>query len=164
MKKVPLKNYFILLFILVITVVVVLGAREFYYSRTEKQYTSIMNDFITEVKLEDLDDYTLENSPAVIFISNKKDSSLETQEKQYKDVLIEYDIKHLFVYLDTSVEEEEDILTKFNQKYNMKISNIDLPKLVVVDGGKIVDEYSTLDFNQAEVVNFLMENGVIERD
>ena len=120
-----------------------------------------MNSFVTEIKIDDLNGYTLENSPVVIFISDKLDSALEEKEVNYKDLLTKYSIQHLFVYLDVS---NEEILTKFNEKYSLELSLEKLPILVVIDEGKVVDYYSSLEYNSEDIVTFLEENEVIESD
>ena len=163
MRKVPMKNYFILILLLLITVGVVFFIKDIYQSHDDKKYVSIMNCFITEVKLDDLTDYTLENSPVVIFISDKNNSSLSVSENKYKDLLAEYDLQSLFVYLNVS-NNKEDILKKFNEKYQINLDDKALPIIVVIDEGRAVDLYSKEQFNKPEVINFLTENGVIESD
>lgn len=163
MRKVPAKNYLILLLLLVVTFGVVVFARDIYESRTKKQYTSIMNSFITEIKIDDLTDYTLENSPVVIYISDKTNVNLEDDEQKYKELLTDYNIQNYFVYLDTS-SQVDDIIALFENKYSIDIDDSELPNLVVIVEGKVVDIYSAKEFNKASTIEFLEKNEVIERD
>lgn len=163
MRKVPAKNYLLLLLLLVVTFCIVVFARDMYESRTKKQYTSIMNSFITEIKIDDLTDYTLENSPVVIYMSDKTNIELENDEQKYKELLTDYNIQNYFVYLDTS-NQVDDIITLFEKKYDIDINENELPNLVVIIDGKVVDIYSEKTFNKELIVEFLEKNEVIERD
>ena len=163
MRKIPAKNYLLLLLLLVVTVCVVLFAKDKYESRTKKQYTSIMNSFITEIKIDDLTDYTLENSPVVIYISDKTNVNLEMDEPKYKELLTDCNIQNYFVYLDTS-SQVDNIIALFEKKYDIDINENELPNLVVIIEGKVVDVYSEKTFNKDLIVEFLEKNEVIERD
>ena len=163
MRKIPAKNYLLLLLLLVVTVCVVLFAKDIYESRTKKQYTSIMNTFITEIKIDDLTDYTLENSPVVIYISDKTNVNLEMDEPKYKELLTDYNIQNYFVYLDTS-SQVDNIIALFEKKYDIDINENELPNLVVIIEGKVVDVYNEKTFNKDLIVEFLEKNEVIERD
>ena len=163
MREIPAKNYVLLVLLFAVTIVVVLFARNIYNSRSEKQYVSVMNDFITEIKVDDLNDYTLENSPVVIYISDKTNVSLEETEKKYKELLTDYNLQNYFVYLDVSTN-TVDVVTVFEEKYNVKLDSENLPNLVVIVDGKIIDLYTSDSFNRAEIITFLEKNEVIESD
>lgn len=163
MRKIPTKNYFILLILFVATAGIVFFACDIYESRTKKQYTSIMNSFITEIKLDDLNDYTLENSPVVIYISDKTNANLETDEKKYKEFLTEYNIQNYFVYLDVSGE-NIDVIKEFEERYDVDLNEECLPNLVVITESKNTELYSSNTFDKVNIVEFLEKNEVIERD
>ena len=99
MRKIPAKNYVLLVLLFVVTIAIVLFARNIYNSRSAKQYVSVMNDFITEIKVDDLNGYTLENSPVVIYISDKTNVSLEETEKKYKELLTNYNLQNYLFHL-----------------------------------------------------------------
>lgn len=163
MRKIPAKNYALLVALFVVTIAIVLFACDIYNSRSIKQYVSVMNDFITEVKLDDLNGYTLENSPVVIYISDKTDSSLKELEENYKELLTDYNLQTYFVYLDVSTN-SIDVVAVFEEKYGIKLDSDNLPNLVVITEGKVTDLYTSTEFNKAEIVTFLEKNEVIESD
>lgn len=163
MKKIPAKNYFLLLVLFVATAAIVFFAVDVYTSRTKKQYVSIMHSFITEIKLNDLNYYTIDNSPVVIYISDKTNRNFENSELEYKKLLTEYNIQNYFVYLDIS-NMELNIIEEFEKMYNVDIDNNNLPNLVVITEGKVTELYSSSIFNKPEIINFLEKNGVIESD
>jgi hypothetical protein len=163
MRKIPAKNYVLLGLLFAVTVGIVLFACEIYNSRSTKQYTSVMNSFITEIKVDDLSGYTLENSPVVIYISDKTDSSLEKIEDDYKKLLTDYNLQNYFVYLDVS-NSEIDVVKMFEEKYNINLDKDNLPNLVVITEGEVADLYTAKEFIKTEIITFLEKNEVIESD
>lgn len=163
MRKIPAKNYVLLVVLFLATISIVLFACDVYNSRSEKQYVSVMNDFITEITVDDLNGYTLENSPVVIYISDKTDSSLQEDEENYKKLLTDYNLQNYFVYLDVSTS-SIDVVALFEEKYAVKLDAENLPNLVVIAEGKVMDLYTSSEFNKAEIVTFLEKNEVIESD
>lgn len=163
MRKIPAKNYVLLILLFVVTVAIVLFACDIYNSRSVKQYESVMNNFITEIKLDDLNGYTLENSNVVIYISDKTNSSLQEVEEDYKKLLTDYNLQNYFVYLDVSTN-TVDVVTTFEEKYKIKLDSENLPNLVVITDGEVVDLYTAKTFNKTEIITFLEKNEVIESD
>lgn len=161
MREIPKKNYLLLIILFVVTAGIVFFARDIYNSRTTKQYTSVMNSFLTEIKLDDLNGYTLENSQVVIFISDKSTSSFEELEIKYKKIITEHNLQPLFVYLDVNNTSNLDL---FNQKYDVQLKLEELPILVVIMDGKVTDTYLSSNFNEVDVIEFLEKNEIIENN
>ena len=161
MREIPKKNYLLLIILFVVTAGIVFFARDIYNSRTTKQYTSVMNSFLTEIKLDDLNGYTLENSQVVIFISDKSTSSFEELEIEYKKIITEHNLQPLFVYLDVNNTSNLDL---FNQKYDVQLKLEELPILVVIMDGKVTDTYLSSNFNEVDVIEFLEKNKNIENN
>ncbi len=161
MREIPKKNYLLLIILFVVTAGIVFFARDIYNSRTTKQYTSVMNSFLTEIKLDDLNGYTLENSQVVIFISDKSTSSFEELEIEYKKIITEHNLQPLFVYLDVNNTSNLDL---FNQKYDVQLKLEELPILVVIMDGKVTDTYLSSNFNEVDVIEFLEKNEIIENN
>ena len=120
-----------------------------------------MNSFLTEIKLDDLNGYTLENSQVVIFISDKSTSSFEELEIEYKKIITEHNLQPLFVYLDVNNTSNLDL---FNQKYDVQLKLEELPILVVIMDGKVTDTYLSSNFNEVDVIEFLEKNEIIENN
>ncbi len=161
MREIPKKNYLLLIILFVVTAGIVFFARDIYNSRTTKQYTSVMNSFLTEIKLDDLNGYTLENSQVVIFISDKSTSSFEELEIEYKKIITEHNLQPLFVYLDVNNTSNLDL---FNQKYDVQLKLEELPILVIIMDGKVTDTYLSSNFNEVDVIEFLEKNEIIENN
>lgn len=161
MRKIPKKNYIIFLLMIVAVVVIVFYLCNAYNFRMNYKYVSPMNSFITEIKVDDIENYIVENSLVVIYVSNKKDDTLKEREEKFKKLLTKYNIHQYFVYLDMSLDTE--LISKtFEDKYKNKLDYDRLPILFVMIDGKIVDVYYEEIYDTAKVTDFLKENDVIE--
>lgn len=69
MKRIPLKNYFILGIILVSSIFIVLYINKLYLST--KNNDNILNGFIKEIKTQEIDNYIIENPNFIIYLGYK---------------------------------------------------------------------------------------------
>ena len=69
MKKIPIKNYFILALLLAIVVVVTFSLAKFYNNSLRP--TSVLYKYAKHIDSRELIDYLQENSSTVIYISDK---------------------------------------------------------------------------------------------
>lgn len=161
MRKVPKKNYFIFLLMVVCTIVIVFYSCEAYKSRNINKYVSPMNLFITEIKVDDLENYIVENSTVVIYVSDKKDDTLKEREEKFKELLTEYNIQQYFVYLDMSYN-TDGVIAKFEERYKDKLDYEKLPILIVMLDGKVVGTYNENNYDEKKIISFLKDNEVIE--
>lgn len=129
-----MKKYikFILLFL------IVLGIGLFIF----KKYSSSF-DVKPQVNYSEFEDYLLENSDFLIYITNKKNVSNVKKYFEEKDIQI--------VYMYLSGKEVKD----FSNKYG--ISN--LPKIVCFKDG-MIQEY--ISFDNAIIEEFLNRNGFVQ--
>lgn len=163
MRKVPKKNYFIFLLMVICVVGVVFYLCELYNSRIIHKYESPMNLFITEIKVDDIENYVIENSVVVLYVSDKKDDTLKEREENFKELLTEYNIQQYFIYLDMSYN-ATDVVAKFEEKYDDKLDYEKLPILIVMLDGKVVGTYNEANYDEAKIISFLEKNEVIEVD
>jgi len=163
MRQVPIKNYFILVFIGIAVFVIVFFLCNTYQKRTDSKYISVMSTFIQEITTEDITNYVMENPIVVIYISDKSNSTLEQFEEGMKELLVEYNIKELFVYLDISEESNND-MSKFSELYNIEINYEFIPVLVAISDGEILEIFNSANINIPKVTTFLLGTGVIEND
>ena len=71
MRKIPMKNYIILLAITIVTILLVVYLVNLY--QTKKDYENNVNHrmtFLKEIKVEDFDNYITENPEGFIYLSN----------------------------------------------------------------------------------------------
>ena len=81
MKRIPLKNYFILGIILVSSIFIVLYINKLYLST--KNNDNILNEFIKEIKTQEIDNYIIENPNFIIYLGYKNNDN-KSFEKKFK--------------------------------------------------------------------------------
>ena len=144
MKKIPLKNYFILLIMLFSVVVVTLFGASFYNNNLKK--TSSLYKYATHMSKNSLKEYLSESPSLIIYISDKYDLSKEDVEESLKNKIIELNLYSNFVYVDYQ-EFDEKFLEYFNNTYHTNL-NIDfLPTIVIYNDGAVEKIYYSLDID-----------------
>ena len=131
MKEIPKKNYCLLVVLLAVTVVLTLSLSSIYLNK--EKLVSNFYEYSNKITVEEFDEYMIENSDTIIYISDKYDLTLGDFEKKLQNKLDEKNWKQNFVFLD-----KKDINDKFlNKLKNTYKINIDLEKtpiiIVVVD-------------------------------
>ena len=100
-KEVPMKNYFILALIFLITVIGVFYAREWY--NTSKEYyaqNSVMTKLVREIKSEEIANYTLENQKFVLYVASGKNFELKDFEDEFKNLIKDMDLIDSVLYMN----------------------------------------------------------------
>lgn len=161
MRKIPMKNYFILFFIGLITVSIVLISANLYKKTNKDEYSSVMSKFVTEITSYDFENYLLENPSAVVYISSKTDRKLESFEMELKQELANYNIQKYFVYLDYN-NISYSLLDNLKNNYNINVTVDKLPIFIIIVDGKVVDTLYEDNYLISEIVEILYTNEVIE--
>lgn len=139
MREVPKKNYFIMLIIIVVIAITTIALANIYNKHNVK--TSVMYNYLSEIKINDFDVYIVENPNTIIYIGDKYNVDNDAIEKKIMKKMIELNVSDYFVYLNLT--DNIDYIDRLNKKYNVNISK-DLPVIVVFDDGKIKTIYSDL--------------------
>ncbi len=163
MRKVPLKNYILLFLLVGITVFITCYFCNVYKSRNHEDYTTIMLPFLAEIKKEDLDNYLQENPLTILYISDKKDETLQSTEEILKKTFEEVGIQQYIVYLNVSSNDAEE-LKKLESDLKLKKPITHFPTLVVYKEGSMIDSYQSADITRQNVMDFFIRNGVLEDD
>jgi len=160
LREVPLKNYTYLFFILLGSVLLLIYIYSWYKTYNEnKLNTSIMNEYLTVINYNELDNYIIENKDAIIYVSILGNENINRFERKFKNDIIENDLKNSILYLDLT-NENKNIVTK-----NLQI-NDNFPYLVVYTNGQITDTYNIAEtnYNNKKTIKYLNRIGVIEND
>ena len=157
MKRIPLKNYFILGIILASSIFIVLYINKLYLST--KNNDNILNGFIKEIKTQEIDNYIIENPNFIIYLGYKNNDN-KSFEKKFKKLVTKYDLQKDIVFIDISQFNDEDF-NKFCKKYADKLLEKD-SSLIIVDNQKVIDVLDiTKGNNDIELVKmFFKKNGV----
>lgn len=162
-KIIPIKNYIILFIIMVVTLLLCSYFSSWYKTNEEaNMQKGIMSENLMQIKIEELDNYILENPHKIIYLSSSKDESLKSYENKIYDYIIDNNLGESFIYIDTSDIEVEKLTTSL-QKNSIIKENIDYsisPNIYIVKDGKINEalyyQKETLNFKNA--IKFISEN------
>ena len=160
LKEVPKKNYLYLALILIGSFLFLIYLYKWYETYNESKLNiSIMDEYLTVINYNELDNYIIENKDAVIYVSILGNEDINKFEKKFKNIITENNLKNDILYLDISNENIASATKKLNIDENF-------PYLVVYTNGVITDTYSINEHNysNAKVEKYLTRIGVIEND
>ena len=158
LRDVPTKNYIYLSMILLGSILFLIYAYTWYNTYNQnKLNTSIMNQYLTVINYNELDNYISENQDAVIYVSILGDEEINHFEKSFKNTIVNNNLKNKILYLDLTNENMESAAKK------LKI-NGEFPYLVVYTSGNITDTYSIVENNYSskKTLKYLNRIGVTE--
>lgn len=164
-KKIPKKNYYIVLGVSVIIIVLTLYSRKLYLNYLDNSKTSSFEDkTINQINNEDFDYALTEVSEAILYVSNSSDEEVANIDKKiYKlfkkksliDKVIFWDVSDIY----TSGEYISTLRNKFPE-ISDKISVA--PLLIYIKDGKahdvITSEYSLI--NEDDVKGLIEKNEI----
>ena len=151
MRKIPAKNYFYLLVLSVVTVVITLAIFNVYNNYGTKK-ESFMSQKLTSINNLDLKSLLVENSLLFVYIDDKYDDiDNDVEEKLYNE-LKKLDINKNFVFYNNSDKKNQNYLLK---KYNINIKNKKF--LLVFEDGSLVEKHVLKDNIKDEVLKVVNE-------
>lgn len=160
LREIPLKNYLYLLLILIISTLFLIYIYAWYETYNEsKLYTGIMNNYLTVINYNELDNYIIENKDAIIYVSVLGNEDINKFEEKFKNNISENNLKNTILYLNLT-SENIDRATKELQ------IDANFPYLVVYTNGQITDTYSIKENNYStkKIIKYLNRIGAIEND
>ena len=146
MREIPKKNYMILAVLILVTVLITLVLSNIYLNR-EKLVSNFYNNNNT-IRTNDFDEYLMEYSDLIIYISDKYDLSHESFEKKFEKKLIDLNLKNNLVYIDKN-ELDKKFLKKLKEEYDLSIDLKKTPLIVVIIDKKVIK--STIVTNESNV-------------
>ena len=160
LREIPLKNYIYLFLILLGSILLLIYIYIWYDTYNQnKLNTSIMNEYLTVINYNELDNYIIENKDAIIYVSVLGNVDINRFEKKFRNDIVENNLKNSILYLD---------LTNENIDAATKTLNIDknFPYLVVYTNGQITDTYNIAktDYSSKKTIKYLNRIGATEDD
>ncbi len=134
--------------IIIFTVVIVTIALANIYNKNIKK-TSIMYNYLSEIKKKDIDTYIIEKPNIILYIADKYDISNNKIEKKIKNKLTDYNITNYFIFLHLN-NNNKSFINYLNKKYSGNLEQ-KLPMIIIFEEGKIKKCYYDLekiDFNE----------------
>ena len=150
MKNIPVKNYFILL-IMLIGVIIVTFVGKNYYNNNLKKVNSLYK-YANHINRDELKEYLGESSSLIIYIADKYDLNNEDAEDLIKDKIIELNLYNNFIYVDSRVFNDK-FLGYFNNKYHTNFNIDNLPTIIIYDDGIVENIYYNLNIEAVRDIN-----------
>jgi hypothetical protein len=168
-RNIPVKNYFILGVLAVTTVVLTFYFVSWYEATREyKKVNSVISEVLAKIKIEEIDNFLLDNPNIVVYMASSKDDTIKNFEKSFKNFILNNEITDDIVYLDTKevVNNNYSVLEKrmVESLVNKNITLVSKTNLLIVREGKIIDVLYKSDkiINESDVNQFLEMYEVIE--
>ena len=150
MRKIPVKNYFILL-IMLFGVVVVTFAGKNYYNNNLKKVSSLYK-YANHINRDELKEYLVESSSLIIYVADKYDLNNEDAEELLKDKIVELNLYNNFIYVDSRVFNDK-FLDYFNSTYHTNLNVDNLPTMIIYDDGIVKNIYYNLNIDTINGIN-----------
>lgn len=162
-KIIPVKNYVILFIIIIITLLLCSYFSSWYQTNEEANMKKgIMSENLMQIKIEELDNYVLENPNKIIYLSSSNDETIKTYENKIYDYISDNNLIELFIYIDTSDIEIEKLVSILKKNSVIK-DNVDYsisPNIYIVKDGKITEAlyYQKENINSKDAIKYISEN------
>ncbi len=141
LKKVPIRNYVILMILFVGVLLLLLYFSKWYdvYNDYQKE-TPVIRGTLSEITNLELEHYILENPTVAIYMCTSSDMKCRNFEKNFKIMLDKNeDLKSNIIYLNLSNIDQDEFVDNFNNKYSYKIKlNKNYPAIVLFEESRIV--------------------------
>lgn len=139
-QKKKVKNYIILVFVVLLFVGLVLYLCKWYkvYDEYQKDIP-VIRDSLQEIVNEDLEHYLLDNPSSLIYICTANDENCRDFEKKFKKLIEKDELADEIIYLNVTGIDQDNFVNSFNEKYTKKKKlTTNYPAIVVFDEGKVV--------------------------
>jgi len=157
-KKIPKKNYLIIVILTIFTILLTLFLMKT-YNNTKKNVSRI--SFVSEIKANELDAYITESQETIIYFVETKNEQLESELEKFTK---ENNLQDKYVYVDLN-----NVGDKFYENFYVKYVNetwsidikIKAPSIFIIRNGKI-ERYLNNIKSVYQIEKFFLESGVIE--
>ena len=156
MRQIPKKNYIILVILIVITVLLTFILFDIY--RNKDKVTSDFYRYSNKITNEEFDEYILESSDLIIYISDKYDLANQNFENKFKNKIDSLNLKNKLIFIDKE-ELNSKFLNELKNKYGLNINLNELPIIIVIIDKKII---KTVKVEYDSDVNSIIEYEVFE--
>lgn len=150
MRKIPKKNYILLVLMLLGVVVITFACRNFYNNNLKS--TSEMYKYARHMSREDLKEYLFESPSLVIYIADKYDLNNEILENKLKKKIVSNNLYNNFVYVDYR-EFNKKFINYFNSTYHTNLCVDKLPTIIIYEDGSVSNIFYSIDDTNIGEIN-----------
>ena len=139
-KEIPLKNYFILILVILLTILKVIYMRD-WYNAYKKFYAknSVMTKVVREIKNDEISNYILENQKFILYVSSGRNTNIKSFEDEFKNLIQKMDLGENVLYMNLDEVDVSDFYNSLNSyasstKVKNQIVSSDASMYVFTDG------------------------------
>ena len=161
-REVPIKNYIKLGIILLISILALFYLYLWYRTYEENRLnTPIMDNYLSIINYNELDDYLTENKNATIYLSKLNDNDIRSFEKKFKLIIQDNALKNKILYLDLTNELDQNNEITITNNYSINENN--LPMIVIIENSQVKKTYNIKENNYDEnkLETFLDQNNLL---
>ena len=161
-REVPIKNYIKLGIILLISILALFYLYLWYRTYEENRLnTPIMDNYLSIIIYNELNDYLTENKNATIYLSKLNDNDIRSFEKEFKLIIQDNALKNKILYLDLTNELEQNNEITITNNYTINENN--LPMIVIIENSQVKKTYNIKENNYDEnkLETFLDQNNLL---
>ena len=150
MKRIPFKNYVIAILIVGVTFVITILGRQFYLNQKELSRTNI-NLNLSEIKVEELDNYIVDNHDVMIYIVDSADINKKIENNLNK-IISKNNYNKDIVYFDLN-KINKVYYNNFLKKYNL--SSLDNNSLLIIKDEKVIKIKKITEKNVKKIKEYI---------
>lgn len=164
-KKIPAKNYVILLTLFLTTFLLV-----YYFYRWYVVYSNYQNsipvikDSLAEITEEEMEHYISDNPTTTIYVCTAADTTCRNFEKSFKKLVDQKSLKEYIAYVRIDEENKNDFIGRFNTNHPFKKNVLSkYPALIFFEDGEVSDiiqETNNEKLSIEDVKQFLKRNKI----
>jgi len=158
-KTIPKKNYIILGMVIIGTFFLLYYLYMWYDAYLDTKISEpILDRYMEVINYNELDDYLVENTDAVIYVSVLEDSEIRLFERKLKNLFKNHTINRDILYMDITNNKVvmDTILSKYS---NGNVSSGEVPMILVIDDGVLRSVYNIKENNyDIEMVKLFINN------
>lgn len=161
-REVPIKNYIKLGIILLISIFALFYLYLWYRTYEENRLnTPIMDNYLSIINYNELNDYLTENKNATIYLSKLNDNDIRSFEKEFKLIIQDNALKNKILYLDLTNELDQNNEITITNNYTINENN--LPMIVIIENSQVKKTYNIKENNYDEnkLETFLDQNNLL---
>ncbi len=171
-KKIPTKNYIILFVVVSLTVIGVFYARG-WYNTTKEYYSrnSVMKDVVSEIKEEEIQNYSLESPNFILYVSSGQDALVKPFENSFKGIAQKLSMQKDILYLNVDGVDKNSFINNLKNKFSLnnnvsnKITTSSSATIYIFEEGKISKVLNNVHkYSNVQIESILSDYGMMEND
>lgn len=165
-RVVPKKNYVILGIVIILTFFLMYYFYMWYEAYMDNKLNKpILNKYMEVINSNELDNYLVENTNTILYVSVLEDSKIRDFEKEFKSMLRKNKVSRDILYMDitSGTHLVDTVVSRYS---NGMVDDVDVPVIIVIEDGKLKSFYDIKENNYEidGVIRFIDSVKFLEED